>query len=207
MKTKRYYAKYGAFSLPGKRPGCVLVIAMDEHRHQDGRDIHLLDEFESWNCRELVQRVFQLDEFNGPKEWIGDAQHVAVKEILYELNKNRRTGIYSRRKGIRPVTPRIIEDGHEKPYQYILDEIKKLRDIDHRQLYMDDGSLVLQYMGEIAPDEIAELKLGAYPAIEALAYAVIEMRKWERDEFEALMNPRRATVRNWNPLTGAEIRD
>ena len=44
-------------------------------------------------------------------------------------------------------------------------------------------------MAEIAPDEMADLELGAYPAIEALAFAVIEMRDWEGWQWEEETNP------------------
>ncbi len=36
------------------------------------------------------------------------------------------------------------------------------------------------YLGEIEPSEVVSLELGDYPAIEALAFAVIEMRKYGR---------------------------
>ncbi|MFC1636932.1 hypothetical protein ACFL5Z_19080, partial [Planctomycetota bacterium] len=39
-----------------------------------------------------------------------------------------------------------------------------------------EDSRVLSYLGEIEGVEIDELELGDYPAIEALAFAVIEMR-------------------------------
>lgn len=34
------------------------------------------------------------------------------------------------------------------------------------------------YFGEIEPNEVVTLELGDYPAIEALAFAVIEMRRF-----------------------------
>jgi len=34
------------------------------------------------------------------------------------------------------------------------------------------------YLGEIGPSEVVPLELGDYPAIEALAFAVIELRKY-----------------------------
>ena len=36
---------------------------------------------------------------------------------------------------------------------------------------------------------MAELTFGAFPAIEALAFAVIEMRDWEVGQWDDLMNP------------------
>jgi hypothetical protein len=41
-------------------------------------------------------------------------------------------------------------------------------------------SRVRDYLGQIGPDEETELELGEYPAIEALAFAVLEMRNRRR---------------------------
>ena len=44
---------------------------------------------------------------------------------------------------------------------------------------MADDSLILRYMDEIKPDEMADLVLGDFPAIECLAYAVVEARDYQ----------------------------
>ena len=60
-KPKSYEAKYGAITVLGKRPGCVLIVGVD-----DRNDIHLLDEFESDDCRKLAQKCFRFNtDFRG----------------------------------------------------------------------------------------------------------------------------------------------
>lgn len=192
-KTTRYYAKYVAIALPGKKPGCALVIGMDQDRYGDSRDIYLLDEFEDWDCRKLVQKCFQFHEKYKPKDWIGDSGHGAIKNILYEMNEGRQESLYL-------TTPRIIRDAYENPYLFILPEIKRLIENKHRQLYLNDDSLVIRYMAEIMPDEMAGLILGDFPAIEALAFAVIKMREWEGWEWGYKMNPL-PPEQDYNPMT------
>jgi len=46
-------------------------------------------------------------------------------------------------------------------------------------LFLKD-SKTKNYLGEIEPSEVVTLELGDYPAVEALAFAVIEMRKYGR---------------------------
>jgi hypothetical protein len=46
-------------------------------------------------------------------------------------------------------------------------------------LFLKD-SKTKKYLGEIEPSEVVTLELGDYPAVEALAFAVIEMRKYGR---------------------------
>ena len=167
QNPQRYYGRFGAIALPGKKPGCVLVVAMD-----GSRDVYLLDEFEDWDCRKLVQKCFHFDEIHGPKKWVGDGEHGALKRVLREMNLGRARRIYLR-------TPRIIRDAYEQPYLFMLPEIKSLRDSERRQLYLGDDSLVLRYMAEISPEEMVELSLGAFPAIEALTFAVIGAREYQ----------------------------
>jgi hypothetical protein len=66
-------------------------------------------------------------------------------------------------------------------YPYILDEIGRLLDEDRRRLFLPDNSKILSYLSEIKAGDIGELELGAYPAVEALAFTVIEMRQDERN--------------------------
>ena len=141
---------------------------MDTERPGDGRDIHLLDEFESWDCRELAQKCFQFQEIHKPKDWIGDGEHGTIKNIFYEMNEPRREDLDLS-------TPRIIMDAYEQPYLYMLPEIKRLRDSERRLLHLEDDSAVLRYMAELLPEEPAELKLGAFPVIEALSFSIIEV--------------------------------
>ena len=37
---------------------------------------------------------------------------------------------------------------------------------------------------DLEESEIAELELGSYPAIEALAFAVIAVRRWAKEQYE-----------------------
>ena len=60
-------------------------------------------------------------------------------------------------------------------------------------------SKAANYLSRIEPGEVVDLQLGDYPAIEALAFAVIEMRQREKDyrEFDEEEDMRLAESYAW----------
>jgi hypothetical protein len=171
-------AIYGGVSWPSKRPGFAVVLGMSRDKHFDNYDIFLLDEFEHMDMWELIKQCGVLDFKYQPTMWIGDRLNDAADHFIDELNISLRRpeksnqeqqhfSVYS--------TP-ILDMQH--PYPYIMSEIKKLVDKERRQLFLKD-SMIKNYLG-IKLDEVAELQLGDYPTLEALAFAVIELREYGR---------------------------
>ncbi|MBL7186303.1 MAG: hypothetical protein ISS70_08245 [Phycisphaerae bacterium] len=163
-------AVYGGVSWPGKRPGFAVVIAMGSTRHIDNHDVCLLDEFESFDIRELVRQCSVLDFKYLPGQWIGDWKNDAAQQFIQELQSENRT--HNRQLNL-SWTPMF---DMEQFYPYILSEIRMLLAPDYRQLSLGN-SKVRGYLSEVEGSEIADLERASYPAIEALAFAVIEMRR------------------------------
>jgi hypothetical protein len=167
----RYCCKriYGGVSWPGKHPGFALVVAMDKRLHFDSHDVCLLAEFESASLRDVVRECGLLDLQYVPEEWIGDYKNDAADRFIQEMNEQKK------RRGFTLTSTSILN--MENPYPYILDVIKTLLDAERRQLFLKD-SKILEYLSEstVEPGEIASLQFGDYPAIEALAFAVMELR-------------------------------
>lgn len=160
---------YGAVSWPGRRPGFVVVVAMDSAMRFDNHDICLLEESESFYMRDLVRSCGALDLKYSPDRWVGDYKNDAAFKFITEMNsEHERHGQKLR------LTPTQLLD-MEQLYPYILDEIRRLLSKGCRQLFLKD-SKILNYLSEIEEGETASLELGDFPAVEALAFAVIEMR-------------------------------
>ncbi|MBL7190030.1 MAG: hypothetical protein ISS70_27195 [Phycisphaerae bacterium] len=70
-------------------------------------------------------------------------------------------------------------------------------DPDRRQLFLND-SKVVNYLGEIGDSELAELAIGDFPAVESLAFAVIEMHRWAKDEYRNQFN--KPCRQNYSPV-------
>ena len=171
-----FRAIYGGVAFPGKNPGCAVLIAMDKEKHGDSYDICLLDEIECFDIRELIRLCDALDQRYEPKLWIGDRCNDAAYHFIRELNEERRKSERVRLFDLYQ-TP-ILQMEHL--YPYVLAQIRRLLDPDHRQLFLKD-SKVVNYLSGIEPGQIGDLQVGDYPAIEALALAVLEMRNRERD--------------------------
>ena len=63
------------------------------------------------------------------------------------------------------------------PYQYILPELKRMLDKGRRQLFLKSSKTV-DSLEAIEPQEISALEIGEFPAVEALAFAAFEIRKY-----------------------------
>jgi hypothetical protein len=179
---------YGGVAWPGKRPGFALVVGMDRKRHFDSHDIYLLDEYESFDIRKLVRQCVALDRkyfisytgysrTDSPGRWIGQSKNDAAYRLLQEVNDE-----FSRdsRDDIDDLTYYFSIDPTplyemENLYPYILAEIKELLDPERRQLFLKE-SKVANYLSGINPEEVVDMQLGDYPAVEALGIVVAEMR-------------------------------
>jgi len=133
----------------------------------DARDVYLLDEFESADTRALVRQLGVLEFRYGPLKWLGNYDNRAAAGFLRELNAERSNqGITLHWSPLRDM---------EVPYAYALPNLKKLLGASQRQLFLKN-SRVTDYLSNVKPDEVPLMKWGDYPAIEALAMAVMALR-------------------------------
>ncbi len=157
---------FGGVSVPGKNPGFVVVIAMVNEERFGNHDICLLDECESFDLRQLIQKCLEFDLKYAPRMWIGDHKHDAADRFITEMNTAGKHQFSLTSTAMLRM---------ENLYSYIIPQIKDLLREERRQLYLKN-SKIINYLSGIQESEIAELELGDLPAIEALAFAVIEMR-------------------------------
>jgi hypothetical protein len=184
---KRYFkAIYGGIAWPAQRPGFVLVAGLSNDKHFDSYDVYLLDEFESHDTRELVGRCGLLDYKYEPGQWIADPANSAADRFIRELNDERLAKAPKDHGPGRPLPgavdpPRLLSVTRSpllddpRPYTYILPELKRWLDENRRQLFLKD-SRAKDSLAVTDPAEVANLPFGAFPAIEALAFAVLELR-------------------------------
>jgi len=169
---------YGAVAWPGKeRPGFVVVVAASRVVKCLGEpEICLSEEFESFDTRELVRQCGALHHQYRTDKWIGNTDNDAAYKFMREMNDefdplpNERFNL----------TPTQMVD-MKTLYPYILGELKKLLRQDRRLLCLRD-SKILSHLSGIEGSEIATLELGDYPAIEALAFAVISLRRSQYED-------------------------
>lgn len=166
---------YGGVAWPGKQPGFAVIVAMVYEQHLDSHDIYLLEEYESFDTRELVRQCGAMDTRYKPAMRIGDNRNNAADRLINEMAdelKSPTKSMVTRRSFY--VCPTTMTEMNQL-YAYMLPKLKRLLEPERRVLFLKD-SKVLTYLIAIEESEIADLQFGAYPAIEALAFAVIEMR-------------------------------
>jgi len=155
-------AVYGGVAWPGQRPGFAVVVVMSRKKFPEGHHICLLDEYESFDMRELIRHCGMLDSKYEPYRWFGDTRNDSAEEFMFEMRADS---------GFRLSETDLIEK--EPFYDYVLGKLKELCDEKHRRLFLKD-SKVRNYMAEIEQGQVAELKRGDFPPLEALIYAAVE---------------------------------
>ena len=182
---QHFRAVWGGVSFPGRRPGFAVVLGMGHEKVCGRYSMYLLADYESFDMRQLIRQCGALDLKYGVSlsrsyrrgdsgRWVGDYKNDAASRFIEEMNaEQHRDGSVEGRETVNLTPTSMLE--MENLYSFILPEIKDLLTAERRQLYLKDSKIV-SYLSEIENEQISELQPGAYPAIEALAFAVIEMR-------------------------------
>ena len=187
-----FHQIFGGIAFPSKREGFAVVIGMAQPTHFNDCRIYLLDIFESFDLCELIRWCGAADFRYSPNRWIGDQNDAACK-FIDEINSGRKEQTDRRFS----ITPTLIL-GMNNLYSYILRQIKEM--LSHNQLFLKD-SKIKNYLMEIQESEIAEIQIGSYPGIEALAFSVLELREYIRIQKAIASQPQQRHEEPKNILT------
>jgi len=173
----------GGLAMPGKNPGFAIVAGLRQPPPYTSKlpEIYILDERELPDMQALLRQCRALGsqyniDLNGAFQWFGDGGNTSVQAIVCDLNREHRAAhppAYHHRDDLTVLTTPLLD--WDTPYPAMLGQLKDCLRPDHKLLYLR-GSKVTQYMDGIKPDEHADLRFGAYPAIEALSFAVKALR-------------------------------
>ena len=157
---------YGGVAWPGKHPGFAVVVAKSRFYN----DIYLLAESYSEDMLVLVRQCGVLNYKYHPAVWFGDTTNKAAARFINEMNKK-----YECSQQFSLTSTQMLDMGQEL-YQFILPKLKELLDKERKQLHLK-SSKIRDHLITVESDEIAIMDLGEYPAIEALAFAVLELKR------------------------------
>ena len=182
-KLRRVFAGVG---WPGKvRPGSVIVIGeMSELDHGlNAYPMKILDEFESFNLYELVEKMFFFDlYYRKPELWLGDKENFAGTKVLGELNeKYAKTPIKKVNQRTREVDLSHSSLVGSNQFPYVYSALHRLLAQEKKVLTLGVNS-VRAYLSQIAAEDINTIRTGDYPAIEALGYAAIELDRSQKEK-------------------------
>lgn len=165
---------YGGVSWPSKRPGFAVIVGMLYEKHFNDHDIYLLAEYESFNTRELVRQCGAMDARYKPVMWIGDNRNSAAERFIRELDEEMQSPSAPADRRSFYVCPTTMLEMNQL-YAYMLPNLREQLEPGRKMLYLKD-SKVIGYLADIEDGQIADLQFGDFPAIEALAFAVITTR-------------------------------
>jgi len=170
-------AIYGGVAWPGKNPGCAVVMAMSRQAEKppwndtDSYEVCVVDVVESDDTRELILQCRRLDAKWQPELWFGETND-AAEEFMAEANEDMERYFNDDDRRFDLGETHLLDI--QNPYPYVLGTLKELLGERPRRLFLKEG-IIKNYLGQIKPDEVAELKRGDFPAVEAVGIAVIEM--------------------------------
>ena len=181
-----FQAIYGGVAWPSREPGFAIVVGVTREKHFNNYNARVLDEFESEDTRELVRQAGVLDFKYEPAQWMGDPCNDAADQFLRELNEEREAqtrALLSQgcwlisgppvTRSLWPARTDLLD--MKRPYAYIVPEIRRL--LDPRQLWLKT-SRAGEYLHAIESRKLIEYEFGDFPALEALAFAVLELRRY-----------------------------
>ena len=184
------------------RPGYIIVVGACKERHPGGYELCVLDDYESFDVRELIRQCVAMDlkywvswrriDQSGDPEgrWLADETHDAAMDFLAEANDEfrRESRLHQSLQKPRQIRIRhtaLLEKEHL--YDFLLPQIKLWLQPDRMLLYLKDSKVALHLQGFDAIDasDISGLKIGYCPAMEALGYVTVELQNYlKRQEVE-----------------------
>jgi hypothetical protein len=170
-QDRLYKRVFAGISWPLTRPGYICIIAEliqpTEHLY------NLLDEYEDFDYEQLISRAGALDYFYRPEKWLSGELDKATKKLLLEANKQPDHRLGSRKLKILPSRLKGLGD---ELFRYVYPRLKRMSGPEG-ELDISKGKLLLNYMSLPQDNEIATIGYGDFPAIESLAYAVMELEE------------------------------
>lgn len=190
---------FGGLAMPsGNAAGFAVVIGETcERGYQGKRKYIFLDEVEEWDSRDFIERVGWLDYRYSPEKWFGNVRDVALDKYVRELNKElaniESPEVY--RRGLKVTLPGLLlGKEQDRPFTVIVPDLNRLlggreRDKDKQRLFLKEGSKLMTYMKSPQLGDTASMTFDDYPAVSALAFAVLELeRKPRRPRPEKVIN-------------------
>jgi hypothetical protein len=170
----------GGVSYPGKRAGFALIAGLRTIDRGEHCEVYVLDELESVDLRKLLcwchatgSRYNIAPDPNQSFRWAGDYKHATAGRITGEINDQNRSQPH---RDTLSICGSSLLDSGVKFYAYIPSIIKERREQSHPSLFTR-GSPVENYLNSIQSDHPADLRLGDYPAMEALAFVDTLLRQ------------------------------
>lgn len=182
----KYKRIFGGVAMPSaKAAGFVVVVGETHELGFQGKPKYIFfDEAESYDGRELIERVGWFDYRYNIDRWLGDTRDVGLDTFLRGVNAE--LTISDAKKGRRKIEIMLpcllLGKETDKPFAVIVPDLNRLlggkdRNSDRRRLFLKEGSRLMAYVRVPQPGDAVSMTFDDYPAISALAFCVSELER------------------------------
>ncbi len=182
----------GGVGWGGKRPGFIVVVGEDfeQDKSLGARHLWVLKEFEAESTKKLLEKCMEFKCNNGAQNWYGDISNLIEMNSVEKANKelSYRNHLY--------IKKAPFSDDPEA-FTFCVRIIEKCLS-PHKFLHFEE-SKIPAYLQEISQENRDSLKVGDYPAIAALGYAIGYLNTYEPPSMEDYGTGDDEAP--WNPLT------
>jgi hypothetical protein len=167
----QFYTRiFGAVAWPAVRPGFIVIVG----EHRSGRVgglplLVLLDEATDGRLWHVVEKAAAFRFYYKPERFYADCRHVAAMQFAADF---REGGL---------VLEHSLLCAMDGPFGYALPILARLHDDTQRLIVPKTSLMYGELKSAPAHEELAKLRLSDYPAISALAFAVLGLER-TRDE-------------------------
>lgn len=187
---------FAGLAWPGKRPGFCCVLG-EREPHPGVYHFHLLAEDEDEDMLGLVRKAADYDFYYTVDRWLSDTENQAGWEFIWQLNESFRTkeALIEGRRNLNLYAAPLLSSS--SMFQYLFSAIKKHG--EKKRLHLGKNSKLFSYLAQVQGDQIGNIRLGNWPAIEALGWPLIEL---EKTQPRLNQGPRQETTgMDYDPLT------
>jgi len=171
VEQDQFYSRiFGAAAWPAVRPGFVVILG--EHRSERVGGLPLLvvlDEATDGRLWHVVEKAAAFRFYYKPEHFYADCQHVAAMQFAADFREGGLSLEHS------------LLCAMDGPFGYALPILGRLHDQTQRLIVPKTSLMYGELKAAPAHEELAKLRLSDYPAIAALAFAVLAMERTRDD--------------------------
>ena len=175
-EDKKYKRIYAGVAWPGERPGFAVILGEER---EGVNNLIFLDEIEAGDIRSLIRQCGAMDYYYRPDAWYGETKNSAAMEFIREMNKDNSSLETGRAGAKKFILRRSRQLDSENPFEFFFPRLKSMLEPKNRRLFLKESKLKA-YMYQPQEADLAGMKWGMYPAIEALALVALELDEASR---------------------------
>ena len=195
----------GGIGLPGRNPGFAVVAGLRPVQQKGLYEIHVLDEIEEGDLRELLTACRGVGARYRTKadesfRWYADSSDTGAQRMAWAINGELPEDPRSQNDALY-LAPAPVSMLNEPRYPYMLAQLREWTKPERKQLFLKGGKAAAYLRDVPQGEDPSQLPPRAYPAIEALAFVVEMLRNCAQSEEDGAYDRHAGPPRPNSPMT------